>query len=111
MIPLRFWRVVAPFVLLVLTPAMALAHEKWFVDPSTYPLQFARLWSVPTLLALLAAGAAVGTLLVLRRIVGGDNLFPRIGFLRRFDPAAPVVIAIQTAITLIFTAVNLQLLA
>ncbi len=111
MIPLRFWRVVAPFVLLVLTPATALAHEKWFVDPSTYPLQFARLWSVPTLLALLAAGAAVGTLLVLRRIVGGDNLFPRMGFLRRFDPAAPVVIAIQTAITLIFTAVNLQLLA
>src|SRR5215212_3413484 len=42
---------------------------------------------------------------------GCDNLWPRIGFLRRFDPAAPVVIAIQTGIALIFMAVNLFVLA
>jgi uncharacterized membrane protein YphA (DoxX/SURF4 family) len=98
-------------MVLLFAPPMVLAHEKWFTDSTTYPLQIERLWSLPVLLALLAGGAAIATLWVLRRIVGGDNLFPRIGFLRRFDPAAPVVIAIQTAIALIYMAVNLHLLA
>lgn len=99
------------FVLAVLVPPTVLAHEKWFVDSSRYPIQLERLWSVPVLMAVLAGAAAIGTLYVLRRIVGGDNLFPRIGFLRRFDPAAPVVIAIQTAIAIIYMAVNMHLLA
>jgi hypothetical protein len=97
--------------LALLAPFGARAHEKWFVDARTYPLQLGLLWSWTTLGAVAAGAAAVGALLVLRRLVGGDNLFPRIGFLRRFDPAAPVVIAIQSAITLIFMAVNLFLLA
>lgn len=92
-------------------PLHVRAHEKWFVDSKPHPLQLDRLWSGPVLLAVLLAAGGIGALLVLRRLVGGDNLFPRIGFLRRFDPAAPVVIAIQTAITLIFMAVNLYVLA
>ncbi len=91
-------------------PPVALAHEKWFVDSRPYPIQLDRLWSVPVLLALLAGVAAIGALLLIRRFAGGDNLFSRIGFLQCFDPAAPVVIAIQTAIALIFMAVNLFLL-
>jgi hypothetical protein len=98
-------------VLGLLVPMPALAHEKWFTDSSRYPLDLTRLWSIPVLLGLLASGAGITALYVLRRLVGGDNLFPRIGFLRRFDPAAPVVIAIQTAISLIFWAVHLWLLA
>jgi hypothetical protein len=82
-------------LVLLLAPTAVLAHEKWFVESETYPLQLQRLWSLPVLLALLAGAAAIATLLLIRRMVGGDNLFPRIGFLRRFDPAAPVVIAIQ----------------
>ncbi len=95
----------------LVAPLPALGHEKWFVDARTYPIRFDLLWSWPVLLALLASGAMVGALWIARRIVGGDNLFPRIGFLRRFDPAAPVVIAIQTAIALIFMSVNLFMLA
>ncbi len=99
-------------VLVVLSPPRALAHEKWFVDWTRYPIQLERIWSLPVLLALLAGVAAVGVLVFIRRTIArNDNLFPRIGFLRRFDPAAPVVIAIQTAIALIFMAVNLFLLA
>jgi hypothetical protein len=105
------WFVVVATALALLAPPTVLAHGKWFVDANQYPIQLERLWSLPVLLALLAGAAAVGALYVLRRIVGGDNLFPRIGFLRRFDPAAPVVIAIQTAIALIYMAVNMHLLA
>jgi uncharacterized membrane protein YphA (DoxX/SURF4 family) len=104
-----FWRMVA--MLLVFAPAQVLAHEKWFTDSSAHPLRMERLWSAPTLLAIAASIAVIGGLWVLRALVGGDNLWPRIGFLRRFDPAAPVVIAIQTAIALIFMAVNLFVLA
>ena len=98
-------------MLLVFAPSAVSAHERWFVDSAPHPTQLERLWSLPVLLALLAAAAAIATLLALRHITGGDNLFPRFGFLRRFDPAAPVVIAIQTAIALIYMAVNLLLLA
>ncbi len=104
-----FWRVIVG--LLALAPASTLAHEKWFTDARSYPLQPGMLFSVSTALAFAAAAGIVGALWVLRRLVGGDNLWPRIGFLRRFDPAAPVVIAIQTGITLIFMAVNLFVLA
>ncbi len=104
-----FWRALG--LLLVLTPAPVLAHQKWFTDASTYPIRLGLLWSGPTALAVAAGAAVVVALWLLRRIVGGDNLWPRIGFLRRFDPAAPVVIAIQTGIALIFMAVNLFVLA
>jgi len=104
-----FWRALA--LLLALAPVRVLAHEKWFTDASTYPIRLGLLWSGPTALAISAGAAVVLALWLLRRIVGGDNLWPRIGFLRRFDPAAPVVIAIQTGIALIFMAVNLFVLA
>ena len=103
------WRIAG--LLLALTPVPVLAHEKWFTDARTYPLRLGLLWSGPTALAVAAGTGVVLALWLLRRIVGGDNLWPRIGFLRRFDPAAPVVIAIQTGIALIFMAVNLFVLA
>jgi len=108
----RWLTLIAVGALIVLSPPTVLAHEKWFVDWPRYPVQLERILSLPVLLALLAGAAAVGALVFIRRTIArNDNLFPRIGFLRRFDPAAPVVIAIQTAIALIFMAVNLFLLA
>ncbi len=98
-------------MLVVLAPSVVTAHERWFVDSTPHPTQLERLWSLPVLLALVGGTAAIAALLALRHITGGDNLFPRFGFLRRFDPAAPVVIAIQTAIALIYMAVNVLLLA
>ncbi len=97
--------------LLLATPAAVHAHEKWFTDARPYPVRLELLISLPVALAVLASAGAVGLLLLARRVVGGDNLFPRVGFLRRFDPEARVVMAIQTAITLIYLAVNLRLLA
>ena len=104
-----FWRVLV--LVSALAPVPVLAHEKWFTDASTYPVRLGLLWSGPTALAVAAGAGVVLALWLLRWIVGGDNLWPRIGFLRRFDPAAPVVIAIQTGIALIFMAVNLFVLA
>lgn len=97
--------------LLLATPAVVHAHEKWFTDARPYPVRLELLISLPVALAVLASAGAVGLLLLARRVVGGDNLFPRVGFLRRFDPEARVVMAIQTAITLIYLAVNLRVLA
>ncbi|MFO7170004.1 MAG: hypothetical protein DIU80_018430 [Chloroflexota bacterium] len=98
--------------LLVLAPPSAAAHEKWFVDDhEAYPVRYELIWSLPVLIGVLVSAALIGALVVLRRLAGGDNLFPRVWFLRRFDPAAPVVIAIQAAIAIIYTAVNLRLLA
>ena len=106
---LRRWQVLV--VLAALAPVPVLAHEKWFTDARRYPLQLRLLWSAPTVLAVAMAALVVLGLWLVRRLVGGDNLWPRIGFLRRFDPAAPVVIAIQSGIALIFMAVNLFVLA
>jgi hypothetical protein len=96
----------------LLLPLPAAAHERWFVEnDEAYPVHYELLLSLPVLLGVLASAALIGGLWLLRRLAGGDNLFPRVGFLRRFDPSAPVVIAIQTAIAIIFTAVNMRLLA
>jgi uncharacterized membrane protein YphA (DoxX/SURF4 family) len=97
---------------LMLMPLPVLAHEKWFVEkPEGHPLQPERLLNPFTLIAIVLAFALVGALVIIRRFAGGDNLFPRVSFLRRFDPSAPVVIAIQTAISIIWMAVNLRLFA
>jgi hypothetical protein len=98
--------------LIALCPLPALAHERWFVDDAeAYPVRPELLFSLPVLIGLVASAAVVGGLLVLRRLASGDNMFPRVWFLRRYDPSAPVVIAIQAAISLIYVAVNLRYFA
>jgi hypothetical protein len=98
--------------LLALAPLPALAHERWFVDNAEdYPIQPELLLGPWTLIGLAVSAAVVGALLLARRLAGGDNMFPRVWFLRRYDPSAPVVIAIQAAISLIYVAVNLRYFA
>jgi hypothetical protein len=86
-------------------PAKAYAHEKWFVDPAAYPVRLELLLSLPVLIAALTAGAALGALLLLRRLVR-DPLWPNPAWLRPLDAAARAVIGIQTAISLIYMAVQ-----
>jgi hypothetical protein len=93
-------------------PLPARAHERWFVENAeAYPLRPELLLSPAMLIALAVSAAIVGALLLIRRLAGGDNMFPRVWFLRRYDPAAPVVIAVQAAIALIYVAVNLRFFA
>lgn len=101
----RRLRVVLLGALLVGVPATAYAHEKWFVDPAAYPVRLELLFSLPVLIAAVTAGAALGALLLLRRVVR-DPLWPNPAWLRPLDAAARAVIGVQTAISLIYMAVQ-----
>jgi uncharacterized membrane protein YphA (DoxX/SURF4 family) len=100
----------AALALLLLLPGAARAHEKWFVDESQYPLRWELLFSFPTLVALLAAAAALGALILLKRIVR-DPLFPNPVWLRAINPSVHAVLGIQTAISLVYMTVQGWLLA
>jgi hypothetical protein len=99
-------------LLALLAPLPASAHERWFVeDEASYQVDYGLLLSPPVLVGALVSAALIGALALLRRVAGGDNLFPRVWFLSRFDPSAPVVLAMLGAITVIYSAVNMRLLA
>ena len=90
---------------LLAAPAVAVAHEKWFTDPGAYPIRLDLLLSLPVGLALASAAAALGALLVLRRLVG-DPRWPNPAWLQPVQASAEAVIGIQTAISLIYMAVQ-----
>jgi uncharacterized membrane protein YphA (DoxX/SURF4 family) len=100
-----FVPVLVALVLLMMLPAVAHAHEKWFVDESQYPLRWELLFSLPTLVALLAATLALGALILLKRIVR-DPLFPNPVWLRAINPSVHAVLGIQTAISLVYMTVQ-----
>jgi hypothetical protein len=96
----------------LIAPATVQAHERWFVaDWQRYPPQFGLLFTLPVLLCVALACAAIGVLAGIRVLVGGDNHFPQIGFLRYYDRGNQVILAVQTAISLIAVAVGLRLFA
>jgi uncharacterized membrane protein YphA (DoxX/SURF4 family) len=96
-------------VLISLIPATALAHERWFVPKDAQPAtDWSALFSLPVLLALVGGGATVVALAWLQRQIG-DPLWPRPPFFQRLEPAAPAILAVQTAIAMIFAASRLQL--
>jgi uncharacterized membrane protein YphA (DoxX/SURF4 family) len=106
----RMVRISIGFALLVLflTPASVLAHARWFVEGEHPPTDWSALLSLPV---LLAAGAAAGTVVLLALIqrMIGDPLWPRPPFFQRMEPAAPAILGVQAAITLIFEATRLRL--
>ncbi len=99
------------FVIMLLVPGVASAHEKWFVDGRLYPPQFGLIFTLPVLGMIGLSCLGIGVLALLRRLVGGNNRFPEIGFLRYYDRSNQVILAVQTAISLIAVAVTLHIFA
>lgn len=89
-------------------PLTATAHERWFVDEAFPPTDWSALWSLPTLLAVSISAIVVLALAGLQSAIG-DPLWPRPRFLQRLEPAAPAVLGVQTAITIIYAASQLTL--
>jgi len=99
------------FGVMLLFPGIAAAHEKWFTDGDKYPPQFGLIFSLPVLGMIGLSFVGIGVLILLRRLIGGDNRFPQIGFLRYYDRNNQVILAIQTAISLIAVSVTLHIFA
>ncbi len=98
-------------VIFLLVPSVVAAHEKWFTDGQKYPPQFGLLFTPSVLLMTGLACLGVAVLAGLRVLVGGNNRFPEIGFLRYYDRSNQVILAVQTAISLIAVAVGLRIFA
>ena len=94
----------------VLAPASALAHVKWFTDPTTYPLRTDLVVSERTLLWLVTSAVAVLALAGVRHIVGRAD-WPASPILRGMARGAPTILAIQAAIGLVGSATRPALLA
>jgi hypothetical protein len=90
---------------LLVAPAAASAHVKWFVDPRPYPLRTDLILSGRTALFVAVAVVALGLLFLLSRFLR-DPLWPRLPFLDRMAIGAPTLLATQTAITLIHNGVQ-----
>ncbi len=109
-IPTR-WIIQVVVAGLALSPSLAAAHARWFVNEAEQPpTDWSRLFSVPVLIALLAGLSVVLVLAWLQRIVD-DPLWPRPPFFQRLEPAAPAILGVQAAITLVFEASRLHLFA
>ncbi len=96
-------------LLLALLPLRGSAHERWFTPEGPYwDPDWSRLFTLPVLLALISAGIVVGGLAMLQRIVG-DPLWPRPPVFQRLETAAPAILGVQAAITIIYMATQLRL--
>lgn len=85
-------------------------HVAWFENPSSHAVRWDLVISGRTLLALVVAAVAVAGFYLLQRLVG-DSHWPRIWFLPKMALGAPTLLAVQAAITLIYSGVQPVLLA
>lgn len=86
------------------------AHVIWFEDASRYPIQLDRVLSGSTVLALLAAIAAIGGFTLLQRLLGDPN-WPELNLFKRMAVGAPTLVAVQSAVTLVFYGAQAALLS
>ncbi len=100
-----FLRVGLVVLVFLVAPSPVSAHEKWFVDGRLYPIHLELLFTLPVLSMIGIACLGVGSLALLRHLAGGHNRFLQIGFLRYYDRSNRVILAIQTAISLVAVAV------
>ena len=91
-------------------PATLHQHVEWFEDPSRYPVRWDLVFSSRTLLALVASFAGVGILYVAQRVLR-DKHWPRLPFLPLMAIGAPTLLAVQSAIPLVYSGVQPVLLA
>jgi len=94
----------------VLLPTPVLAHVKWFTDSTNYPLRTDLISSDRTLLWIVSSALAVAVLYGIHRTLAAWS-WRWTGWLAHMAAAAPTVLAIQTAIGLISTALHPALLA
>jgi len=97
-------------LLLFALPATAFAHEKWFTEPVYHPSDLTLVFSSRTTLALGVGLTAVALFWLLQRLIG-DPWFPRLPIFDRMVEGDGRLLAVQTAITLIYMAVRLALLS
>ncbi|MDP9366401.1 MAG: hypothetical protein M3Q10_19620 [Chloroflexota bacterium] len=103
------WFVIGAIATLLLAPAGAEAHARWFTAEGPYSApEWDRLVSLPVALALGSGLAAVVALGLLQRVLG-DPLWPRPPFFQRLEPSAAAILGVQAAITMIFMASRLNL--
>ncbi len=96
-------------LIVALVPVGVSAHARWFTTYGPYwSPEWSRLWSLPVLLAIVAATGAVATLAVAQRLLK-DPLWPRPPVFQRLEPAAPAILGVQAAITLIYAASQMTL--
>ncbi|MGI8644358.1 MAG: DoxX family protein [Thermomicrobiales bacterium] len=92
-----------------LRPDQVAAHERWFTPDGPYwDPDWSRPFSLPVLLALVSASIVVVGLALLQRIVD-DPLWPRPPVFQRLETAAPAILGVQAAITIIYMATQLEL--
>jgi hypothetical protein len=95
--------------LTAVTPRTALAHEKWFTDKAFHATEWELVWSDRTLFAVGSGLIAIALFTLLQRLIGDPN-WPRLPFLRRMAGGDVKLLAVQTAITLIYMSARLALL-
>lgn len=100
----------AALLLSIIAPSVALAHEKWFINATQYPLRLELLISWPVGFALTVASLTICALFLLRRVVH-DDLFPNPPWLQPVNSSVQAVVGVQTAISLVYMAVQGWLLA
>lgn len=91
-----------------IAPVSASAHVRWFVDDDRYPPRWELIFSLQTLLVVVTTAILLGALLILRRLVGSPH-FPNPPFLAYMEPSATTLLAVQTGISLIFFASQIEL--
>ena len=95
---------------LLAAPAPALAHEKWFTDPALHQTDWGLVLSGRTALALATGALALALFVFLQRLIG-DPYWPRLPFFARMARGDMTLLAVQTAIALIYMGVRLTLFA
>jgi uncharacterized membrane protein YphA (DoxX/SURF4 family) len=100
----------ASVVVGVLIPGTALAHVKWFEDPTQHTLRTDLILSDRTLLWLATSALALTGLYVARRLVGARE-WPVTRPLGAMRAGAPTILAVQAAIGLVSAAARPALLA
>lgn len=102
------WFLVLLTVVLAISPVTASAHVRWFIDEENYPPRWDRLFAFSTLLVVGVSVVIVGSLLLLRRIIGNQH-FPNPPFLAYMEPSATTLLAVHTGISLVFFASQVDL--
>ncbi|MBI3975062.1 MAG: DoxX protein [Armatimonadetes bacterium] len=106
----------AAIAILLATPAPALAHEKWFVDPSPYPLQLDPAAFRRTLLALAVVAAALGLAYLVERAWQRFRPVSAAATesseaMRRLLAWIPLILALHIAVALMVSGVQRQYFA